>query len=525
MNLQKLKYGCLILSLAFSSCNEDLLNKVPTDSLTNSTYWVNSENAKKAVTACYQYLGDDWWKSFMTCATDDSYAWSNWPCDIMYAGNGSATTSLGSFGHFWSFYYQAIAASNNVIANIDKVPNIDANLRNRLLGEVKFVRAYAYQQLVGLYGAVPLITTPPVGPSEYNVTKTAAGEVMDFISKDLAESAVNLPASYTESEFGRVTSGAALALKARVDLYNGKYENAALAAKAVMDLGTYQVDPNYASLFNGTNEMSNEIILSAQYITTYKSAIATWVGGPAVGGWSEIVPIQSLVDAYECTDGKTIDKSSVYDPNHPFQNRDPRLDMTIVVPGGVLNGITIDVTKPNSIDGLGKNNGSYSGYYFKKYIPAVIDGGWDGNSTNDIIILRYSEVLLTYAEAKIELNQIDQSVYDALNSVRSRADVNLPAIESGKSQTELREILRRERRVEFAMEEHRLFDIRRWNIAKDVMPGNVYGILNNWNAERSDYGNHVLVENRKFNVGRDMLWAIPQSEMDLNKNLIQNTGW
>lgn len=185
MNIKKYIYGFFVLSLSFASCDEDFLDKQPTDSLTNGTYWVNSENAEKAVTACYQYFGDDWWKTFLTCATDDSYAWSNWPCDIMYAGNGSATTSLGTFNHFWSHYYQAIAAANNVITNIELVSEIDQDLHDQLVAEAKFVRAYAYQQLVGLYGDVPLVTSPPVGPSEYNVSRTAASEVMDFISRSI----------------------------------------------------------------------------------------------------------------------------------------------------------------------------------------------------------------------------------------------------------------------------------------------------------------------------------------------------
>jgi hypothetical protein len=412
-----------------------------------------------------------------------------------------------------------------VIANIGQVPGMDEELRSRLSAEASVIRAYAYQQLVGLYGDVPLITVPPAGPSEYEVSRTPKAEVMEFISNDLGEIADRLPDSYTEAEFGKITKGAALALKARIDLYNGDFDAAAQTAKQVIDMNLYDIDPNYISLFNGTNENSSEIILSAQYIDTYKNALATWVGGPAMGGWSEVVPVQSLVDAYECIDGKTIGESPLYNPAAPFANRDPRLDMTIVVPGGVLNGVTIDITKPNSADGLGKNNASYSGYYYKKLIPATINGGWDGNSTNDIIILRYAEVLLTYAEAKIELNQIDQSVYDAINLVRGRATVNMPAVSTGKAQAELREILRRERRVEFAIEEHRLFDIRRWEIANEVMPGNVYGIRNYWNAERSDIGEHVLVENRLFNPNRDYLWPIPQSEIVLNENLVQNPEW
>jgi len=118
-------------------------------------------------------------------------------------------------------------------------------------------------------------------------------------------------------------------------------------------------------------------------------------------------------------------------------------------------------------------------------------------------------------------------VYDAINLVRQRAGVNMPAITAAKASTQaqLRAIIHRERRVEFPLEDNRLFDIRRWKIAETVMPGNVYGILNDYNTSRADYGSHVLVEKRAFNVGRDYLWAVPQNEMDLNKNLVQNPGW
>jgi len=318
-----------------------------------------------------------------------------------------------------------------------------------------------------------------------------------------------------------------LALKARTYLYEGDWANAAIASQAVMNLAEYSIDNNYLSLFNGTNEDSKEIILSGRYIpNTYANGTATWVGGPSVGGWSEITPIQSLVDEYECTDGNTIATSPLYNAATPFENRDPRLKLTIVVPGVVVNGTTIDVTAPNSIDGLAKNNASFTGYYYKKYIPAVISGNYDNNSSNDIILLRYAEVLLNYAEAKVESGSIDQSVYNAINQVRQRAGVNMPAITAAKASTqaELRTIIRRERRVEFPLEDNRFFDIRRWKIAETVMNGSVYGILNNFNTDRADYGSHVLVEKRSFKT-RDYLFAIPQNDLDQNKNLVQNPGW
>ena len=527
--MKRIQYitAALLLTLSFAACKKDALDKQPTDGTSGANYWKTETNAIQATSDVYRYLGDFWDRIFLSGATDDTYSWSNWPSDILYAGNGTATSSTGVFGHYWNNFYKMIGAANNVLDNIGKVNGMSDEMRNRLKGEARFLRAYAYQQLIGMYGEVPLVTHVQT-VDQFMVTRTPRAQVADFIVKELDTVANYLPVSYDEKNAGRATKGAALALKARTYLYEGDWANAAVAAQAVMTLGGYIIDDDYVGLFNGTKKESKEIILSGRYIAnTYTNGTATWVGGPSLGGWSQVVPLQSLVDEYECTDGNTITTSPLYNAAKPFDNRDPRLKLTIVVPGSQVNGITIDVTAPNSIDGLGKNNGSFTGYYYKKYVPSIISGNYDNNSFNDIVLIRYAEILLTYAEAKVESGAIDQSVYDAINLVRQRAGVNMPAITAAKASTQaqLRAIIHRERRVEFPLEDNRLFDIRRWKIAETVMPGNVYGILNDYNTSRADYGSHVLVEKRAFNVGRDYLWAVPQNEMDLNKNLVQNPGW
>jgi len=530
--MKKIQYKYIIAALAFittaiTACKKDDLVKAPLDSTSGANYWKTETNAVDAVNNIYRYMGDFTDRIFLSCGTDDSYSWSNWPDDIQYAGNGSATSATGVFSHYWSNFYKLIGAANNVTDNISKVTTMTPAMSNRLRGEAMFLRAYAYQQLIGMYGDVPLITHVPA-ISEFNASRTAKATVADYVVKQLDSAAAFLPASYADADQGRITKGAAMSLKARVLLYQGDWANAAIAAKAVIDLGTYAIDNDYLSLFNGTNKTSSEIILSGHYLaSTYANGTATWVGGPTLGGWGQVVPLQSLVDDYECTDGNTIAQSPLYNAKTPFENRDPRLKLTVVVPGTVVNGSTIDVSATNSADGLGKNNASFTGYYYKKYIPSVISGNYDANSSNDIVLLRYAEVLLTYAEAKVEAGSIDQSVYDAINKVRARTGVNMPAITSAKASTQadLRTIIRRERHVEFPMEDNRLFDIRRWKIAETVMPGPAYGILNYFNSLRGDYGQHVLVETRYFNVGRDYLWAIPQNEVDLDKNLVQNPGW
>lgn len=506
-------------------CNKDL-DRQPLDSLGNTTYWSSTADAERAVTEVYRYLGSDF-RFFISCATDDSYSWSNWPVDIQFVANGSANPGTGTFGDFWRNLYQMIARANDVTDNIDRVPDLDETLKARLLGEARFLRAYAYQQLTDLYGDVPLVTHI-LEPSEYQMPRTAKAEIVQYIIDELTAITDNLPETYPASERGRITKGAALALKARVALYNERWQEAATTAQEVINLGVYQIDNNYLSLFNGDNKASSEIILSAQYLeNTYPNPNATWIGAPSLAGWGQIVPLRSLVDAYECSDGLTIEESPLYDQANPFENRDPRLALTVVLPGTQVNNTVIDITRPGSPDALGESNASFSGYYYKKYVPTNINGNWDVSSAADVMIIRYAEVLLTYAEAKIEAGEIDQTVYDAINQVRQRAGVNMPAATPANTpdQSALRTLVRRERHVEFPVEDNRLFDIRRWRIAEEVMSGQAFGIFNNFDQRRADYNQHVLVERRNFNAGRDYLWPIPANEFPLNNQLTQNPGW
>ena len=524
-------YILFLIALAGNSCSKQL-DKQPTDAIATTTYWQTETDAIQAVNQCYVNLSDIDDDIFLSCATDDSYAWSGWPVDVPAVGNGSATSQQGMFDQHWQHSYVAIADANNVLDNIDNIPTsqLDDSTRSRLKGEARFIRAYYYQQLVGYYGDVPLIQHIQK-PGQFDVARTPADSVEAFVVSELAAIAPSLPTTYDAADQGRVTRGAALAEEARMLLYMGDYTDAANAAQSVMNLGVYSIDQGgFDKLFNGTNDNSPEVILAGQYIkTTFASGTATWVGGPTLGGWSEVTPTEKLVDDYECTDGQPITTSGLYNPNSPSANRDPRLLMTVMMPGAVnvVNGDTIDITKPHSIDGLGQNNASFTGYYYKKYVPADISGQYYNNSYNNEILIRYAEVLLTYAEAKIESNQIDASVYAAINQVRQRTGVNQPAATAANypDQASLRTLVRRERHVEFAMEPQRLFDIRRWQTAATVMPGNVLGVLNNFDPTRPDYGQHVQVEVRTFNPARDYLWAIPQSELLLNTALKQNPNW
>ncbi len=389
---------------------------------------------------------------------------------------------------------------------------------------------------------------------ESQVPKTDKNQVVDFLLTELDEAARDLPATYSASQFGKATKGAALAIKSRVALYNGRWDVAAQSAKAVIDLNVYQLHPNYGELFSYAGQTSKEIIFSVQYLKGVQTTtIPRNYLSRMAQGFSNKIPVQALIDSYEATDGLTIDKSPLYDPKNPFANRDPRLGFTVAVPGSVFFNYQFETHK-DSLQVWDYNQtparrianteathafATFSGYCWRKYTD-ITDKADVVNSELNFILARYAEVLLNYAEARIEAGQIDQSVYDAINLVRGRPSVKMPLFTLGKSQAELRSIVRKERKYELAGEGLRLFDIRRWRIAEQVMTGPLYGRIPNGllatapvidaNGTPSyvnvpNRGQMRLIEQRQFNPARDYLWPIPQLETEINPQLEQNTGY
>jgi len=357
---------------------------------------------------------------------------------------------------------------------------------------------------------------------------------------------------------GRAGKGAVYTLKSRTALYNGEYVMAADAAAKAMNLNSYTLDENYGELFRYAGEDSPEIIWAHQFLQSannFTHSTPICFVSRNGQGYSNKVPSQTLVDAYQCIDGKDIDKSDLYNPEDPFTNRDPRLGYTLAVPGSVFFGFQFE-THRDSLECWNYNSNpparienqdgvnayaSFTGYCWRKYVDEI-DWGITSNSQLNLTIMRYAEVLLNYAEAKIEANQIDQSVYDAINQVRQRASVDMPPVPTGLTQTELRSVIRKERMYELACEGFRLFDIRRWKIAEQVMDGPFYGriqrgylssapaIDENGIADYSNVANRSemrIVQERIFNTkdNRDYLWPIPELEMTANTMIEQNPGY
>lgn len=516
----------LIIVISMSlvvGCKKDLLQTIPNDRLATALFWKTDRDATLAANAVYVYLEGT-----------GIFAWDGMS-DIGHTNQSFATEALIERGQFdalnpkvlaeWSISYKGIRAANSFFANVDKIKTLKPELISGLKAEVKTLRAYYYMKLASIYGDVPLITTEISLEESRGVTRTPVAKVWDFIAAELSEASSSLPSVQTEK--GRITKGAALAIKARAMLFAGRYQDAAIASKAVIDLGTFTLYPSYKKLYSYEAENNKEVILDKQFIKDIYShnVFSTMAPYSQMASQNVFVPTKNLVDAYQMTNGKDItDPASGFDPASPYANRDPRLKYSIFTVGDVLPDGKIYDSRPESgtADAVGYSYiTSVTGFAVKKYINAE-DIQQPTNSGINIILIRYAEMLLTYAEAKIELNQIDQSVLDAINQVRQRPDVNMPAITGAFSQAELRNIVRRERLVELAFEGLRFFDIRRWRIAENVMPGKIYGMT----YMKNGTANVVEVAFEKtFRANRDYFWPIPQKEVDLNPALTQNPNW
>lgn len=523
-----------LLVVLFCSC-EDYLDRQPLNEYSNSSLWQSKGDAEAALNSCYrgwEMTDGSWmsnmWLFYMDCASDNAFSPYPWEGAQML-GNMMLLTPLNVGRHKWDF--STIRKTNWFLENIDEVP-IDENLIKRMKGEARFLRAYKYFIMSQLYGDVPLITTQITTEEANSVTRTNKAEVVKFVLDELAAITADLPESYSGDNVGRITRGAAWALKARVELFNEKYEECVASYNNV--LGKYTLFPDYADLFRIQNENNSEIILDVQFIKNDVPQDLLGVMFPHISnnGWYSVDPTESLVNAYEMKNGKTIDDPiSGYDPEHPYENRDPRLYATVIVPGKWVEGggMYWDPLNlwPNNNDYYLRN--PYTGFGFKKYTAYLSDFDDIWNTGLNVPVIRYAEVLLSYAEAKIELNQIDNSVYEAIDKLRER--VGMPVVDQSEynTQTKMRELIRRERRVELAMEGLRWFDIQRWRIGEEVMNGPVYG--SKLGTVDQDTGGLTLtegqiqVEVRVFDGTMNYLWPIPQSEIDLNPNLTQNSGY
>lgn len=547
-----IKLSVLFLAVGLLSC-EDYLEKFPLDKPSDATFYSTESELLTAIngvynTSFYFTKADSPMNIIIDCASDISWD-RDQGSELQLLGEGMQVPTHSLYNDLWFNGYSVISQCNMLLTNMHKAKEITPEaLYERIEGEARFFRAYHYHLLLNYFGNIPLLTEPQK-ITDYP-SQAPPSEVNDFILKELEDAAAKLPVNYTGDNIGRITQGAALAIKARQALFYENWSVAAEACKRIIESGVYQLDADFSSLFTYQNVNSKERILYIQYSRSnnYTHKIPANLFSRMGSGWSNKVPPQSLVDSYLSIDGLPINESPLYDPAKPFENRDPRLDATIVVPGSIFLGYQFE-THPdslecwdyNSIPAVRRQNqdvtnpyATFSGYCWRKYTDE--DRTFQQRSELTISIIRYAEILLMYAEAMNELGQMNDMAYNALQAVRER--IGMPAI-TETSQVKLRALIRNERKVELAMEGLRFFDIRRWKIAESVMNGQLYGrpkrdYLSTYIPDFDENGTPVYdayaadlktFDTRNFNAARDYLFPIPQKELDINKNLKQNPNY
>ena len=523
----------LIISL-MSSCNS--MENAPTNKFTDDTYWTSAEKAQYVVNMAYSqmYSATKMWSDE---SLSDNMIDGRSITDQRSIRKGQATPTLNLFANEWSDLYGGIKTCHIFLEKVGLVPNMDQEVKKRMIAEIRYIRAAIYFRLTNFYGAIPFFARDITLQEANTISRTPHATVVNFLLSELDDVVADLPskADLAEADRGKITKAAAIMLKARVYLMESDWKGVIACCEKLInqqgEYGSYSLYPSYSGLFDEKNEYNDEVIMDRSYVQT----LVTWGEmadmAPLSAGarLCDRAPQQSLVDTYRMLNGKRIEETgSGYNPSYPYANRDPRMTATIVYDGykwsdNVNDGSTgkiiqIDPATASSTTDAYQygSNKSATGYYTRKYFSPQAEG--DLNSGLNIITMRYADVLLMYAEAKFEEGQMNASVWNrTIRPIRERAGFTDEAALAypNAGNDEMRRIIRDERRCELALEGLRWYDIKRWKAGSEYLSGYVYG------ATFKDVGT-IRVDNRKFDEQKDYLWAVPQSQINLNPNLAPN---
>ncbi|WP_198674002.1 RagB/SusD family nutrient uptake outer membrane protein [Chitinophaga alhagiae] len=532
-----------------AACTKNYLDRKPSDLITEDEVFRNIENAEKFVNVIYQSLPNIYkpasaWP--LSSATDETNQASDNSASYPDAGNfntGSMSPANFPMQSQWNEFYGKVRSCNIFLANYEKVPQ-DPNYperRARLRGEVLLLRAYYYFNLVIRWGEVPLledVLNPFDEPDAIYYKRNSIPEVMAAIVRDLDEAKDLLPAHYNArpNNWGRASKAIVLGLKGRVLLYNAsplfnpandqtRWRAAADACRAALDTALtngYALHANYGEIF--TQYFNREVIWSRPAPGAFgDGGIDREMNPRGANGYGNVNPLQELVDDYEmkATGLPVTDPASGFNPQRPYDGRDPRFYATILYPGAIWKGRALD---PNGADA--PRSGQIStNYWPRKYqLESVNLFAGTGASDRKWVLMRTAELLLNYAEAENEAGGPGADVYNAINAVRGRAD--MPAFAGGTKEA-TRATIRSERRIELALEDHRFWDVRRWKIAEVTENRDVHGVTVTGSGN-VQYAYPVL-EHRVFNPNRDYWLPVPQSEIDKvsgrNPAFKQTQGW
>ncbi len=494
MNFNSKLLICIcILSGISAGCNEEFLDRKPKGQLTFDTFFETPEHAVWATNAVYQHYRS-WemcafpWIGITDIISDDADKGSsaNDAPYVLELDEFTFDASNVAISGAWQGTYHTIFRANLAIENVPGI-EMDPTLRNRLVGESRFLRAYAYFRLVQWFGDVPLIDRVLTDDEFYNQGRAPKEQVYDFIESDLLAAIDALPekSQYPSADLGRVTKGAARGILAKLYMVKHDFSKAAEQTEAIINSGEYALLTRYADNFLPIGEHASESIFEISAVAA-QAAIA----GPGATPFNMIQGVRGVPNLGWGFNRPSDDLIATYEPG------DPRRQATVIYVGEVLpDGSTIVQDNPEIIN---------ERFNQKAWVPA--HSGLQDNGPGNIRILRYADILLLAAEAQNEIGDPNKAL-TYINIVRARARGTngfiLPDL-TITDQAMLREAIYHERRVELAMEQQRWFDLARWGRIAEVMD--------------------PLYEN--FDASKHTLLPIPQAEIDLTGGIImQNPNY
>ena len=561
-----IKTVCLAGSLALLSACEDWLEIEPKDRFGDTTGWGSEENADMFLNDIYNqlpHLNNE--TQNLDQYSDNSYVGAEWmnARTTIYTGALSPTSWIPGPWDMWKWgrqnnddakgQYERIRSCNLFITKVTE-SDFSAEYKKERLAEARFLRAWFYHYLWMAYGGVPIITEVLDNNVSTDIfyPRETAQKTFEFIDKELDEIKDDLPPRRSGSDLGRASKGAILTLKGWVELFHAselrnpgkdkkRWEAAAATLKDVIDLQVYHLQPTILDLWTEATNNNDEVIFDFQ-MSKQNGGRREGLFGPVFvkgvqSSWGNMQPTQELVDDYCMANGLPItDPASGYNKNNPYKNREKRFYQSILYDGSMWQGeeiITrVGVGSPNEIDTSSDSDVTNTGYYTRKTIDESVNGADNlqmSNGMANYIFFRYADVLLMYAEASLEAGDKPTAV-EYLDMVRTRGG-NMPSIDDtyplGITENQLREIIRRDRRIELAFEDKRWWDILRWKICdgeNGVMNKPIGGMkIEDTNGDGVWEYNYHEVGKRTF-LPRMYYQPIPQYVIDKNPVIREQNG-
>lgn len=570
--------GCF----ALTSCEDmfgDFLDKQPSNELTEDETFGTWKNAEYYYYDTYNFLRNGLGRiqnSWMDAATDlAETSFSSGGTRLSFnIGNYYSSGGYNELEYTWTHYYMGIRKCNTLLEKLDGVPGsadiTEAERQakvDRMKAEARFFRAYFYWELCLRYGAVPVITEKldPEEESSKEYTRPASvKENFEFILSELEGCLDKLDAddAVATADLGRITKGVDLALQSRIKLYLASpryaslgivsWQDAADAAQKFID--TYGAGAKY-SLMIDTDPANAYTLATTRRVVDGNSEVIFWRNDAKGDWWQNESPVgfggnggncpsQNLVDMYDMADGTSpfasydetgapvytngvpaVNETSGYSDRNPYSNRDPRLAKTVLYNGSMWWNRAIDVTEGGQDNPAGSAVATPTGYYGRKYLDDSQTNYLTGGTMyRNWIFIRYAEILLNLAEALNEVDGPSAGVFAALQQIRDRVGLTADLSTRADLQTKeaMRNFIRKERTVELAFEDHRAWDVRRWNVAVEALSRPIYGVDIVESGEGFIFTRKVA-QNRVFSE-KMYLYPIPEGEI-WKTGMENNPGW